>query len=142
MIKTLFATGALLLGAGCGGPAATPETTPTPTHPPTDGGAFASPADLITKAGTTLPCSGAKAITPFGANAQTACDDGEVGEVGVRVYVDHSGVDDQTSLLGFAGGAWLLTGENWSVNAPETTRQATTAKLGGQLIHVKRTSNC
>jgi hypothetical protein len=54
------------------------------------GGAFASPADLITKAGTTLPCSG----------------------------------------------------ENWSVNAPETTRQATTAKLGGQLIHVKRTSNC
>lgn len=90
VIKTPFATGALLLGAGCGGPAATPETTPTPTHPPMGGGAFASPADLITKAGTTLPCSG----------------------------------------------------ENWSVNAPETTRQATTAKLGGRLIHVKRTSNC
>jgi hypothetical protein len=56
--------------------------------------------------------------------------------------VDHSGIDDQVDLLGFAGGAWLLTGENWSVNAPETTLQAAKAKLGGQLIHVKCKSNC
>jgi hypothetical protein len=139
MIKTLLATGALLLAAGCGGETADPATTPTPTPPPVDGGAFDTPADVITKAGTTLPCSDAKADTPTGAKAQTACDDGEVV---VRVYVNHSGIDDQVDLLGFAGGAWLLTGENWSVNAPKATLEAANAKLGGQLTHVKCQANC
>jgi hypothetical protein len=138
MMKTVLATGVLLLAAGCGAGIAEQAATPTPTPPPVDGGAFDSPADIITKAGTTLPCSDAKAKTPIGAKAQTTCGDDEIV---IRVYEDHSGVDDQVDLLSL-GGAYVLTGENWSVNAPKATLEAAKAKLGGQLIHVKCQQAC
>jgi hypothetical protein len=55
---------------------------------------------------------------------------------------DHSGVDDQVNFLGFAGDAWLLTGENWSANASEAAVNALKEKLGGHVVHAKCTANC
>lgn len=88
----------------------------------------------MAQAGTLLPCADASPMTPVGAKAQTTCDSGELV---IRVYEDHSGIDDQVAALGLMGDVWLLTGENWSVNGPKATLEAARVKLGGQLVYVK-----
>lgn len=140
MVKAFAVASALLLAVGCGtGGATSAAKTATAAPPPPDGGSFDTPASIITKAGSALPCTDASPLTPTGAKAQSMCQDGNIV---IRIYEDHSGIDDQIKTLGSAGGAWLLTGENWSVNAPESMVDALKAKLGGQVVHVKCRSFC
>lgn len=140
MARALSLTGALLLVVGCGTHAGVGQPpSPTASPPPPDGGSYATPADIIAKAGTALPCADASPMTPVGAKAQSMCDDGETV---IRIYADHSGIDEQLSLLGMAGGARLLTGENWSVNAPQSIIETLRVELGGKVVQVKCQSNC
>lgn len=87
----------------------------------------------MAKAGAALPCSDAEPMTPIGAKAQSACAGKSVI---IRVYDGHGGVDQQIDFLS-DDGTWLLTGENWSVNAPKATLDAARVKLGGKLVNTK-----
>jgi hypothetical protein len=112
--------------------------TSTVRTPPADGGSFASPAQIVAKAGSSLPCSEAKPSDTTGAAAQIDCDNANVI---IRTYIDHSGVAAQITFLGL-GGADLLTGENWTVNATVPELLAAQAQLGGSLVHIPCTMTC
>jgi hypothetical protein len=126
-----------LLAAGCGGEvvkaaSAAPRSVPASSAPPADGGSYDNPSDIIAKAGDALPCSDAVAETPTGALAQSSCADGDVV---VRTYADHSGVDDQIRLHSLGGGM-LLTGANWTLNASPAQLKAAHTRLGGHIVTI------
>jgi hypothetical protein len=140
--KILILVAAMAMLTGCAFDATGSDPKPTSSAhvpPPADGGRFDTPADLIAKAGSALPCDDARAMTPIGARAQSSCYGGNVV---IRIYDDHAGVDQQVEFLGITGGADLLAGENWTLNAPKRFIAAARQKLGGTYVHVKCTKDC
>jgi hypothetical protein len=106
----------------------------SPSTPPADGGTYTYAQDVLTAAGSTIPCERYTVDTsPANANAsaQFTCDGGNII---IRVYETSDGkeVVDDVLALGLAGRN-VLGGRNWTVSSKDPALiVAAQTKLGGQ----------
>lgn len=108
------------------------STTDLTTTPPVDGGTYTYAQDILTAAGSTLPCERYTVDTSLpNASTQFTCDGGNVV---VRVYGTRSGeeVVDDVIRLGLADRN-VLGGRNWTVSSEDPALiLAAQVVLGGQ----------
>jgi hypothetical protein len=118
----------------CAPHAATPTATTAPPAPapPTDGGYYNSPRDILAKAAGTIPCANPSETQLKGVINQVWC----MGDKTlIRLHENRSAVDDQVETMKITGSD-LLTGQNWTVHSSPDILQAARQHLGGKLVHI------